>query len=263
MSSVHDRSAHAIHDTGPAAARRLRAAERLFYGGNAVFIAAAIFAGFWRSYLLRGLVDAPLHFPVPPSTPLVHVHGILFLGWVLLFMVQASLVSAGRRDLHRRLGPLAVAWVPLMVAAGVWTALASIARKTAPEFMDPRGFLAFQLGELVVFAVLAGAAVWARKDVQTHKRLMLIATLSLLPPAIARWPLPQEAYLGGMPVGFFLLADLALLPLLAWDLATRRRVHRATLWGGALLVLSLPLFVVVAGTPAWTAFAAGLVRLVS
>src|SRR6476469_6946877 len=72
MSSVHDRSAHAIHDTAPAA-RRLPAAERLFYGGNAVFIAAAIFAGFWRSYLLRGLVDAPLHFPVPPSPPLVHV----------------------------------------------------------------------------------------------------------------------------------------------------------------------------------------------
>jgi len=126
--------------------------------------------------------------------------------------------------------------------------------------MDPRGILAFELGELAVFAVLAAAALVARRNLQTHKRLMLIATIRLLPPAIARWPLPEAAYVGGMPVGFFALAYLALLPLLVWDVATQHRIHPATAWGGALLVLSLPVFVGVAGTDTWLAFADALVR---
>jgi FtsH-binding integral membrane protein len=259
MSSIRAGSTPVAHDAQRAVGRHHGVAERVFYGGAAALVGATVFAGFWRSYLLRGLVDAPA-FPTHLS-PLVHIHGILFLGWVLLFMVQSSLVSAGRRDLHRRLGVVATAWVPLVLGVGAWVALSSVAHGTDPALMEPRGWLAVQMADLVVFAALAAFGYGARRDLQTHKRLMLLATISLLPAAIARWPLPDEAYVLGLPASFFAFADLAILPLVAWDFATRGRIHRATLWGGLLMVVSLPLRFVVAGTAAWVALADRLLSL--
>lgn len=228
--------------------------ERVFYGGAAALVGALVFVAFWRSYFLRGLVDAPA-FPVAPLTPLVHAHGLLFVGWVVLFMVQCSLVSAGRRDLHRKLGVAATIWIPLMIGVGTWVALVSVARRTDPGLMEPRGWLAVQFADLGVFAALAVAGYGWRRDLQAHKRLMLMATISLLPAAVGRLPLPGAVTVLGLPTSFFALADLAILPLVAWDFATRGRIHRATLWGGLLLLLSLPLRLAVAGTATWLALA--------
>jgi hypothetical protein len=254
MSLTDDGGTVAVSRGGQAFARRRLAAERVFYGGMAAFVGAAVFVGFWRSYLLRGLVAAPA-FPAPPLTPLVHAHALLFVGWVLLFLVQNALVSAGRRDLHRTLGVVATVWIPVMVGVGTWVALYSVARGTDPALMEPRGWLAVQICDLVVFAVLAVAGYRARRDLQAHKRLMLLATISLLPAAVGRWPLPAAAYIFGMPASFFAFADLAIVPLIVWDLTARGRIHRATLWGGLLLVVSLPLRLAVASTAVWLAIA--------
>ncbi|HWO12228.1 MAG TPA: hypothetical protein VNN80_22185, partial [Polyangiaceae bacterium] len=102
-------------------ARAVPRSERLFYGGAAAFVAASVFVGFWRSYLLRGLV-APPSFSFSPLSLRIHVHAGVFLGWIVLFIVQVALVSAGRRDLHRKLGLLASVWIPLLVGVGTWTA---------------------------------------------------------------------------------------------------------------------------------------------
>jgi hypothetical protein len=65
----------------------------------------------------------------------------------------------------------------------------------------------------------------------------------------------------GGPLAFFGLTDLYLVPLVIWDLMTRRRLHPATLWGGLALVLSQPLRLVLSGTDGWLAFARGLTGL--
>lgn len=240
-----------------ALARSTAVAERLFYGGAAACIGACIVAGFWRSYLLRGVVDAPF-FPVSPLSPRIHLHGGVFFGWILLFIVQTALVGAGRRELHRKLGLVVTVWVPLLVAVGVWTSLHS----PPLPFMEARAWLGVTATDLVVFAALAIAGFRARRDLQTHKRLMLLATICLLPPAVGRWPLPQAAYVVGVPASFFALADLAIVPLIAWDLISRGRIHRATLWGGLAIVLSLPLRYAVVGTATWLAIADGAFALV-
>jgi hypothetical protein len=262
MSPLDERANVIVIDRRRVPERSPAAAERAFFGCAAALIGATVFVGFWRSYFLRGLVDAPA-FPISPLTPLVHAHGLLFVGWIALFIVQNALVGFGRRDLHRKLGVIATVWVPVMVGVGTWLALHSVARGSAPALMEPRGWLAVQLADLVVFATLAVAGYSARKDLQTHKRLMLLATISLLPAAVGRWPLPDRAFVLGVPVSFFAFADLAVLPLVAWDVATRGRIHRATIWGGLLLVLSLPLRLAVAGTATWIALAdraLGMVR---
>jgi hypothetical protein len=62
------------------------------------------------------------------------------------------------------------------------------------------------------------------------------------------------------PLAFYGLADLFLVAAVVYDVVTRRRVHKAYLWGGALLVGSVPLRLIVSGTAAWHGFAQMLVR---
>jgi hypothetical protein len=113
-------------------------------------------------------------------------------------------------------------------------------------------FLAIPLFDMVVFAILAGTGLALRRRLETHKRLMTLATVGLMSAPIARIP---WVFRSG-PLAFFGLTDLFVVAMLVYDLATRRRVQPATVWGGLVLVASQPLRLMISGTAAWTAFAA-------
>ena len=234
-----------------------RRSERKFFSGMAVAILLTALAGFARTYYLRPFLPVPA--PAPPGlTPLIHLHGLLFTGWVVLLFVQARLVAAKRIDLHRRLGVAAAVMAAVMVAIGTLAAIQGVARGVAPFGMDPRSFLIVPLVAVGLFAAFVVAGIRARRDPQRHKRLMLLATIALLPPAIARWVL----LLGLGPPVVLAVSTLFLLPLAGWDLKTRRRLHPATLWGGLLLVVSGPLRLALAQTDGWLVLSDWLVRLV-
>lgn len=230
-----------------------RAAERRrdhrFFTGMAVAAAVIAFIGFAPSYYLRTFTgEAPLR-------TLVHLHGMAATGWMLLFVAQTSLVSAGRTDLHRRLGPAGVLAATLFVLLGYVTAVtAARLGVTPPGGPPPLAFLAVPLAALLSFAVLAGLGLAQRHDRETHKRLMLLATIAILPPAFARmW------WLGG---GGPLVANggtaLLVLTCLAYDRAAHGRIHPAFLWGGVLLLLSLPARFALTRSDTWLSIAARL-----
>lgn len=235
----------------------LRRSERKFFSAMAAAIIFTAVAGFARTYFLRPLLPVPV--PAPAAlTPLIHVHGVLFTSWVLLFFVQVRLVAAQRIGLHRRLGVAAAVLAALMVVVGTLTALHGVGRGVAPFGMDPRRFLVVPLFAIGLFAVFTFSGVAARREAQTHKRLMLLGTIALLPPAIARWVL----LLGlGAPV-VLAISTLFLVPLVVWDVKIRRRLHPVTLWGGLLLVASGPLRLVLAQTDGWLTLSDWLVALV-
>ena len=87
--------------SGRASLRKL-SGERLFFTALAATMFMAVVIGFGRTYYLRAFIPPPEF--IKPATPLVHLHGLLFSAWIVLFMVQTSLVTAGRRDLHMKLG---------------------------------------------------------------------------------------------------------------------------------------------------------------
>lgn len=232
-------------------------AERRFFTGMAVAIVITAVAGFARTYFLRPVLPAPAVAPYG-LTPLIHLHAVLFTGWVLLFLAQARLVAARRIDLHRKLGLAAAVVAVLMVGVGTLVAVQGALRGVAPFGMDPRRFMIVPLFAVVLFAVFAAAGLRARRDPQSHKRLMLLATIAILPPAIARWVL----LLGLGPPVVFAVATLFLVPLVVWDLKTRGRLHPVTLWGGLLLAVSGPLRLLIARTDGWVTVADGLVGLV-
>src|SRR5216684_1818992 len=107
--------------------------------------------------------------------------------------------------------------------------------------------------------VFAGfARTYYRRQPQTHKRLMLVATFALLPAAVGRLPL---AFIqnGGELVTFG-VNDLFLLACIAYDTLAHRRLHPAYLWAGSLLIVSHPARMALGGTSAWLAFAHWLTR---
>ncbi|MEO8104420.1 MAG: hypothetical protein ABI790_18035 [Betaproteobacteria bacterium] len=229
-------------------------AERNFFSGMAAAIIVLALAGFARTYFLRPVLP-PLTPALQELTPLIHLHGVLFTAWVVFFFMQARLVAAARIDLHRRLGMAGAAMAALLVVVGTMTALQAVGRGVAPYGMDPARFLIVPLMSIGLFAIFVAAAVRARRDAQSHKRLMLLATIALLPPAIARWVL----LLGLGPQVVFAVATLLLVPLIIWDLKSQRRLHPVTLWGGLILIASGPLRLVISRTDAWLAMSNWLV----
>lgn len=230
-----------------AAARR----ERLFFSGMAVASLLTVLAGFSRSYYLNAWAASPF-----VMTPLLHWHGVVFTAWMLLLVMQTSLVAANRRDVHRRLG---VAGVGLGIAMIVLGPMVAITRTASGLVADlgppPLVFLAVPLVGMVVFAALFAAALYfTRRDLAAHKRLMLLATVEVVTAAVARLPV-VDAW---GPLGFFGVTNLFVLALVAYDFLIRKRVHPATLWGGLFLVASQPLRLMIGGSEAWMAFAGWL-----
>ena len=230
--------------------------DRLFYGGMAVALALTIFAGFASTYYLRFLAGGPTAtFTGGSFGTLVHVHGALFTTWVLFFALQTSLIASHRQAVHRRLGLAGAVLAAAMVLVGSAIAIDTAARGSAPPGMDPLAFLIVPMADMVLFAGFVTAALLNRRDKETHKRLMLLAFISIVVPGIAR--LPGLFPLIGAP-GAFGLSLLFIVAAMAYDFVSRRRVHKAYLWGGGLIVLSVPLRLFLSGTGAWRAIAQAL-----
>jgi hypothetical protein len=233
-------------------ARAAGGRDRLFYGTIAVALALTTFAGFAPTYYLR-LVSggATKTLSGGPFTAAFHVHGALFTAWVILFVVQTALISARRVAVHRRLGIAGAVLAAAMVIAGAQVAVSSAARGSAPPGMTPLAFLVIPLFDLVLFAGFVSAALVARRHKEAHKRLMLLAYVSIITAAIARLP-------GVLPLGppaFFGISLLFVAAGAIYDFVSRGRIHKVYLWGGAILVVSVPLRLAIASTGAWQSFA--------
>ena len=226
-------------------------ADRTFYTVVAVAAALVAFAGFARTYYFKDLFDSPA------LSGLVHAHGIVMTAWLVLFFVQARLIAARRVDLHRRLGIAGAVLALLIVVVGAATAIESARNGLSPG-LPPLVFLAIPLGVVVVFAVLVAAALLLRRRGDFHKRLMALASISILTPAIARIPVGALQAMG--PQLFFGITDLIVLACVAYDTVRNRRLHPAFGWGALFLFASQPLRIVLAFTPAWMEFATWLVR---
>ena len=229
-----------------------RRREHLFFLGMAIAVVVTVFAGFAPTYFLKWLYSAP------PLIPLLHLHGLVFSSWIALLFAQTSLVAANRIGVHRRLGMAGVIIAPLMVVVGTLTAIIRATQGAAPPGgPPPLVFLAIPLTDMVVFSVLVGSGFYFRHRPDIHKRLMLLATISILAAAIAR--LPFELLKAGPPA-FFGLTDLFIVAVVAYDLITRRRIHPATALGGLLIIASQPLRLMLSGTSAWMSFATWLTQ---
>ena len=226
-----------------AAARR----ERVFFGGMTIAMLATVIAGFGPTYYFSSVSASAVEL-----TPALHVHGAAFTTWMVLLVVQSSLISAGRVDVHRRLGVAGAVLGACMMVLGAYVAVTRFRAGVltlGPDF--PVGMLlAIALATIVVFPVLFGSALVLRRRTDFHKRLVLLATMELVLAAVAR--LPVISSLG--PPAFFGVTDLFVVALVVYDLYTRGRIHPATLWGGLFFIASQPLRLAIGFSGPWQTF---------
>lgn len=225
--------------------------DRIFYSGMAAFLIALVFSGFSRTFYLNS------HFAHRQLSTLLMVHGTVFSCWILLLLTQTLLVASGRVDIHRKLGYAGGFLAVTMLVLGLMAGVDAGRRGSAPPGIPPLAFMTVPIFDIVVFSTLVGAGFLWRKRPETHKRLMLTATIGIMGAAVAR--LPFDFIMKTGPLAFFGIADLILIVCVIYDTATRRRVHPAYIWGGLLVIVSQPLRLMVGGTAAWLTFARWLV----
>ena len=224
--------------------------DRWFFTGMTLAMAATAFAGFAPSFYLRSASYAG-----PPLTPLVTFHAMLMTVWLIAGVLQSSLILAGNRALHRTLGWIFAALALVIVVTGPQVGLGAIRRGAIPPGLTAEQFFMLPMAAALTFAVFVGVGVWLRNNAQAHKRLMLLATISVMEAAIARMP--------GMfdigPIAFFAGANLFIVAGVVYELITRGRVHPVWIWGGIALVASQALRLMLASTEVWGSFVRYLV----
>ena len=223
--------------------------EHRFFVAMAATALLIVVWGFTPTFFLR-------RPELPPLPALVVAHGVAYTAWTLLFLGQALLVTAGRVRVHRQVGAAGAGLALAMIPLGYFTAIAGARRGHNPaRWPDALAFLAIPLVDVAVFGVLATTAVLVRRRPAAHKRLMLLATISLLAAPLGRIPVVGDSPV--LTIGVYSLLAL-ICPLADW-IATRR-VHPAFIWGPALVVGTLPLRVVLGFSDTWHAVAEWLTR---
>lgn len=228
-----------------------RAAARSgFFFWISLLLLAFLVIGFAPSLYLRAF------FEVPPIPAYLHVHGAILTSWFVWLVVQTSMVRTGRTATHRRLGAIGAVIAFAVVFAGPMATIGAVGRIRDAGFEWDTDMSALpELGvqgvpmirfmaqvvwanftSIVVFAGLVAAAVLLRRQPDAHKRLMVLASIAIVGPALARisrWPV-----LGGEDSAFIPSVLIALLvAVIAHDVITTRRVHRATIYGCAALIV--------------------------
>jgi hypothetical protein len=214
-------------------------------------IMAAVLAGFAPTFYLRAFFD------VPPIPTYLYVHGAILTSWFALCVVQTFLVTLGRSDLHRRFGWFGAALAVLVVIAGAVALVGSVQRSLAQggDIESLSYFAWLVIGGLVIFAVFVAGAVRFRRRSETHKRLMLFASINITGAALTRifnWPVFDV----GTPLAFVRIAEnnynaaelLMIFALVLHDLVSRKRLHATTIVGVALSVLSVVIPAMIAQT---------------
>ncbi len=241
----------------------------VFFFGIALVILMIVLIGFTPTLYLRALFD------VPSIPGYVYVHGAILTGWFVWLVIQTWLIRTRRVAVHRRLGAFGIVVGVAVVIVSSMVTLDLISRiksqgisldmdisalgigtgVTIGDFISMATWL--NIASVLAFSGLLTSAVLFRHHRETHKRLMLLASISILGPAIARisrWP-----GLGG-DLGPFVPAVLILLlaALVVYDSTSIKRPHRATIVGGGILLLIMVAGIFIGKTEFGQAFVRGM-----
>ncbi len=207
-----------------------------------MFVFAGFGAGFATGFGLAG-------FPPPPALVL---HGTVTLAWFALTLVQALLIRRASFALHRQLG-----WASLALALGIvvlgYSTVAHAIRNPAWSIagFDNVGSAIFPFFDIVTFAIVYVMGIANRKNSEAHKRLMVLAGVMMMDPAVAR----SAIILLGAPPAALLIELAILLAFPIYDWRTRGKPHWASVFGVGLFVTCFALRMALGGSEAWAEFA--------
>ena len=226
--------------------------EGRFFLITAFAMASVVVLGFsFQLAMGRSTFASPLH---------VHMHAVIFMGWVAIYVAQAAFATTGALALHRRLGWVAAGWLVLVVGLGFVVVIAMVRQGTVPFFFTPLQLLVLDPVALLTFAALTVAAIAQRRHTDWHRRLHYCGMAVLLGPAFGRLlPLP-------LFIPYAYEADVAavlIFPVIGVIADIRRdgKAHPAWAWGiGTILASTLLVEAIIygpVGLPLYRAVTAG------
>jgi hypothetical protein len=247
--------------------------DRWIFVLMAVWFIAITLTGFIPSSLEKvAAVEAGMR---PPFPLMLHAHAVLMGAFLVLLLVQTTLVATGRLQHHQKLGLAGIVLAPAIVVVGgllvpiihyeVWGMVQGAPPEAQAELQQVmviiRNIMLLQIQVGILFAIYIGVALYLRKsDPAMHKRMIFLAVALPLPAAFDRiaW-LPNT--MPETPLGPILYILLAVAPMFIWDLLRTRKVHKAyRLWLAGFLP-SAVLIYLLWNTDWWQATAAWLVGL--
>jgi len=205
---------------------------RWFFLVMAAIMVVVVGWGFGPSLYLRGLGTENLPPGLQALPWYAWAHGVALTTWFLLFAAQATLIASNRMEIHRSLGVVGAITATVVIVTTLVTIQHAIATPVRSALQPV--VLFFNLMGVVQFSVLVGCALRFRRQPEVHKRLMFLANVPLLGAAVSR--LPEISELSPLIVPNLPL--LLLAALIARDLVVDRRLHRAVLWGGLVLLIA-------------------------
>lgn len=229
-----------------------------FHVAMALACLAIALIGFAPTYW-RGLATGTFR-----GGPLVHLHALVFYGWMIFMVVQAVLVAQGRVDHHRAIGLAGISLATLLVISGMAVSITGGVRaEDAGYGREARAFMIVSWSAMIVFATLVWMAIANVSRPDRHRRLMLAATISMLGAPIARWFLvlfaPETLNAGSVAapppvmvsVPPAMLGNLLFVAMLLHDQRTLGRFHPTTV-RAAIAVTAVHLLIVpVSATSTW------------
>jgi len=242
----HAGSAHALRRSRPISelSRDGRTAADSPYLAIVLGIVVTVIIGFWPSYfgpLSRGGADK--HW-------IIHVHAAVFIGWLVLLVTQALLVSMGKGRLHRRVGQVGLVYGTLLFCVGLVISVAApaLAVKAGRLPVERAGLIVlYNLTDILVFGAFFAAAAAYRRQREWHSRLILSATIALTGAAVGR-VIPSGSL-------WYLIVWLApLAASMAMDLATVKRLHGVSLLSVAVFVGVFFKVAFYSASPVWRVF---------
>ena len=232
-----------VESAAPRGRPRARTRERWFALAMAMALCGLVLRGFWPSYF------GPLLTGRGTARPFVmHLHGVVFSGWMVLLVVQVLLVARRRVALHRTLGLVGVGYALLLTGLGLWVSFsAPVAHVRAGEWSvdQAASFLLLPLVDMVLFAGFFTAAVVYRRQPDYHKRLMFAATLAIVFAAVGRM-------FDSSLAGFLTVWLSPLAGAMIFDRLTLGRVHRVYLITFAVFIAAF-CRILLMETPLWMA----------
>lgn len=177
-----------------------------------------------------------------------HLHGVVFFGWVALYLAQHLLIASGNRALHASLGRAAYLFIPAMMVLGTYIMIVVAQRNGGPFFFHKSEFLWSNVMVLWCFGALAFWALRQRRYTGWHRRLMLCAMAILTGPGLGRL-LPAPLLI---PNSWLIITLVTFVWPIIGIVADKRRlgrVHPAYWWGFGAYVVTFAISMAIAYSP--------------
>jgi hypothetical protein len=239
----------------PRAERRFRPS---FYFWMTLAMAFFVFGGFGMHSFVPALTGE-----FPPAPPIVHLHAVVFVSWMILLVTQSALVGAGNVKLHRTLGTWGIAHATVVLLTGLSIQL--IASRAGMDAGRAPGTDGLYLGILAAigFAILFTLAIRNARRPEIHKRMILFAMLPVLPPGVNRFWSNALGLDDPIPTFWLYLTlwSMALAILLQERRATGR-ISGYSWFGAGWIFVEGVLHEAVVNSQGWDRVAAGILGLV-